>query len=104
MNYLDKLAARIRSKVPSSSLPEDDTIDLFRIYAVLLLAKGTAVTATDVHNAWVAWMLERQPGHESAVPFEELGETVAAEDEPYVQAIHEVALELRGAGGGTELR
>ena len=57
MTYLEQLAAEIRQAVPEQAMPQDDAIDLFAIYAVLLLAKGEAVRSEDVHNAWVAWML-----------------------------------------------
>lgn len=98
LNYLDELGARIRGRVPKSDLPDDETSDLFRIYAVLLLAKGQDVTAEDVHNAWVAWMARRDPDHESLCPFEELSNEVAADDEPYLNAIRLVARSLHGRG------
>jgi hypothetical protein len=64
MSYLDKLAMRIRDEVPESHRGET-ALDLFRLYAVLALAKGEAVQASDVHNAWAAWMQEREPDHEA---------------------------------------
>ena len=91
MNYLDDLGDKIRAQVPQSDLPEENTKDLFRIYAVLLLAKGSAVTAEDVHNAWAAWMSTTDPGHDAIVPFAELSSDVAADDVPYVDAIHAIA-------------
>lgn len=91
MNYLDDIASRIRAEVPPGDLPHDDTKSLFRLYAVLMLAKGDAVSRADVHNAWSAWMADREGDHESLVPFEELPEATTAEDEPYVAAIRAVA-------------
>lgn len=91
MNYLDDLAGRIRAEVPPRELPHDDTKSLFRLYAVLLLAKGEDVTRADVHNAWSAWTSDREENHESLVPFEELPPDLTAEDEPYVAAIRSVA-------------
>lgn len=91
MNYLDELAAQIRAAVPPSKLPDDDTRTLFRLYALLLLAKGTDVDAADVHNAWSVWMADRDSAHESLVPFEDLPTSVTEEDEPYVAAIRSVA-------------
>jgi hypothetical protein len=96
LNYLDELGMRIRGFVPKSDLPEEETSDLFRLYAVLLLAKGQDITSEDVHNAWVAWMTTRDPNHESLRPFEELSEDVAADDEPYLNAIQLVAGDLHG--------
>lgn len=94
MNYLDDLAVRIRAAVPPSDLPHDDTLGLFRTYAVLLLAKGEEVNASDVHNAWVAWMAGRDRNHRSLVPFQALPAAVADDDEPYVSAIRSVARSL----------
>jgi hypothetical protein len=91
LNYLDELGERIRARVPRSELPEEDTRTLFRIYAVLLLAKGTEVTAADVHNAWAAWMLQINPSHDAIVPYMELEGDLAAGDLPYVEAIRAVA-------------
>ncbi len=94
-NYLDRVAARIRELVPDNAMPRDvpssDLDDLFRIYAVLALGRGDAVTARDVHNAWAAWMLGRDPSHDAIVPFEELADEERAEDTPFVQAIRAAA-------------
>lgn len=89
--YLDELAEAIRQAVPSEALPGGDTVPLFRMYAVLLLAKGDQVTRADVHNAWVAWMAGRNREHESLVPFSDLAAQTQAEDSPYVIAIRTVA-------------
>jgi hypothetical protein len=91
VNYLDDLGGRIRAEVPPGELPHDDTKSLFRLYAVLLLAKGEDVTLADVHNAWSAWTSDREGNHESLVPFEELPPDLTAADEPFLAAIHSVA-------------
>lgn len=91
MTYLDALAEEICRAVPAYALPDEDTLSLFRIYAVLLLAKGQEVTREDVHNAWVAWMLERGEMHESMVPFADLSPETQAEDSPYMFAVRTVA-------------
>lgn len=91
MNYLEALAAEIRAEVPHEALPPDDTTSLFVAYAVLLLAKGGATTPEDVHNAWVAWMLDREEVHESMVPFSNLPADTQEEDSPFTEAIHQVA-------------
>jgi hypothetical protein len=82
MTYLDTLAEEIRRAVPSDALPGEDTSSLFRIYAVLLLAKGGAVTREDVHNAWVAWMLERAETQAEDSPFMVAVRTVARQRAP----------------------
>jgi hypothetical protein len=94
MTYLDALAAEIEQRVPRDLLPDEDTGSLFRLYALLALAKGTGVNPTDVHNAWAAWMQERNPDHRSIKPFEELDLETQASDEPFVEAIRAVAERL----------
>lgn len=91
MNYLERVADEIRREVAAGDLPEDDPSPLFLVYAVLLLAKGSSVTAQDVHNAWVAWTSPRDPTHESLVPFEQLSAETRSEDSPFVAAIRAVA-------------
>jgi hypothetical protein len=94
MSYLDELAVRIRDEVPESHRGETD-LGLFRLYAVLALAKGEAVQPGDVHNAWVAWMQEREPDHKALRPFDELDKETREADAPFVRAIRAVA----SAGG-----
>jgi hypothetical protein len=91
MNYLDAIADEIRAEVPDEAVPHKDTRDLFRLYAVLMLAKGEAVSRQDVHNAWVAWMSARGQMHSSMRPFAELLDDTKAEDSPFVRAIRSVA-------------
>lgn len=78
--------------MPPDRLPDGDTVALFRIYAVLALAKGADVSAEDVHNAWAVWMAETDPGHASLRPFRELDADTQRSDEPFVQAIKEAVL------------
>lgn len=94
MTYLDELAIEIEGRVPQHSLPDGETGSLFRLYALLALAKGRAVSAVDVHNAWAAWMQERDPNHRSIKPFEELDAETQAYDEPFVEAIRAIAERL----------
>lgn len=89
--YLNDIARAIRDEVPAAALPEGTTLDLFRLYAVLLLAKGHNVTHEDVHNAWVAWMASRDADHDALVPFSALDADAQAEDSPFVTAIRAVA-------------
>jgi hypothetical protein len=95
VTYLDAIAEDIRRAVSPSALPGDDTSDLFLMYAVLLLAKGDAVTHEDVHNAWVAWMESKGEEHESMVPFTALPSGKQGEDSPFVRAIRGVARKLK---------
>ncbi len=78
--------------MPAEAVPdESDVAPLFRIYAVLMLARGVHVTPADVHNAWTAWMAGRDPGHRQLKPYSELAPDVAARDQRYVDAIRQVA-------------
>ena len=90
MNYIDELADRIRAEVPVDALPDGDLTDLFRLYALLALAKGEDVTAKDVHDAWATWMAGSDPDHPSIEPFEELPEGKQKEDLPFLTAIKRV--------------
>lgn len=94
LSYIDRIAEAIRHEVEPDDPPAADTAPLFRLYAVLALAKGTRVTGADVHNAWAAWKLGLDPGHEFITPFTELSPATQAKDEPYVDAIHTVARRL----------
>lgn len=89
LNYVDKVATSIRERVSDQLLPdEQDTDDLFRLYGLLALTKGTETTAEDVHDAWSVWMVQRGKGHESVRPFAELDAKTRKEDLPFVEAIH----------------
>jgi hypothetical protein len=91
VTYLDELAAQIERQVPAKLLPGDNTALLFRLYALLVLAKGQAVTAPDVHNAWAVWMQEIDPSHHAIRPFDQLDPETQTADEPFVAAIKVVA-------------
>jgi len=93
MTYLDDLGARIRARVPERLVPRNSE-GLFAIYAMLLLAKGSAVSSQDVHDAWSAWMRIRGLEHPSIVPYGELPADIQREDEPFAEAIRAVAAEV----------
>ncbi|MEV5595666.1 hypothetical protein [Streptomyces sp. NPDC052496] len=99
MTYLDRLATLIRSCLPAEAEPPADSDGLFRIYAVLLRAKGEQVTEEDVHDAWSAWMLSVDGRHRALVPFRELDPETRAFDIPYAQAIRAAARRLRKGPG-----
>jgi len=91
MTYLDDIASELRRAVPASVMPDEDTERLFRTYAVLVQAKGKDTTASDVHDAWSAWMAEIDPRHRSLKPFDELDPETQEGDLPFLEAIHRVA-------------
>lgn len=97
MSYVDDLAEAICRSVPPDCLPEGDATMLFRMYAVLAMAKGGGVLLEDVHDAWAAWMSERNPQHQSLKPLAELPPEVQHADQPFLDAIRAVALN-RGIG------
>jgi hypothetical protein len=95
--YLDEDADLIRSLVaPDVTVPEE-SCGLFIFYAVLMRAKGTDVSAADVHDAWAAWKQTTAPDSPHLVPFDELAAEVQAEDEPYADAIR-AAAKVRAGG------
>ena len=95
MSYVDELAEAIRHTVPGRLIPAGDTDTLFRIYAVLAMAKGEHVVLEDVHDAWSAWMSERNPAHPSLKPLAQLPPDIRQTDEPYLDAIRIVVRERR---------
>ena len=101
-NYIERLARQIRDEVDPNKLPDAETASLFRLYAVLALAKGVAVTREDVHDAWSAWMSGTDPDHESLKPYHDLTADVQMQDQPYVEAIHAVASRFRAARGASD--
>lgn len=91
MSYLDTDAELIRSCLPTGTgIPEDSDV-LFVLYAVLMRAKGEGTQASDVHDAWSAWMSRSEPEHESIRPYDELSPSVQEEDAPFLTAIHSAA-------------
>src|SRR4051812_40575719 len=70
-NYVEEVAREIRREVPPDVLPDEDSEELFLMYATLVLSKGASVTARDVHDAWSAWMTAKDPDHESIKPYDE---------------------------------
>jgi hypothetical protein len=93
LSYVDELADAIRRLIPPDLLPDGDTAPLFRMYAVLALAKGDDVVLEDVHDAWTAWMSGQDPAHQSLKPLSELPAEVQRADQPYLDAIQTVARE-----------
>ncbi|MBJ2357141.1 hypothetical protein [Sphaerochaeta sp. S2] len=97
--YLDDIAIIIRSYVPEDKLPKEHVVDLFRLYAVLLRAKGTDVTESDIHDAWSMWIVKYHKEHESLVPYEELPLEVREQDLVFVDAIRRASRQLYKANG-----
>lgn len=98
--YIDEVAGAIRRQVPVEQFPNAEGVDdLFRLYGLLALTKGTETTAEDVHDAWAVWMVQRGEAHRSVRPFAQLDGETQDEDRPFVEAIHAACREgLPGAG------
>jgi hypothetical protein len=93
--YLDDIARQIADELGPDALPEEEGVSrLLRSYAVLARAKGTAVTAEDIHDAWVAWMADKDPEHDALRPFSDLDAGARREDDPFVAAVRTVAARL----------
>ncbi len=96
--YLDDIAQEIAKHLPQDRLPSGDSTALLRSYAALLLAKGSTVSDADVHDAWSAWMADRESNHRSLVKYEELSEDVRAEDRVFTKAIRAAAAQMGRSG------
>lgn len=94
MSYLSDIALAIEAEIPRELLPPGDTRALMVMYAVLVRAKRTDVTAEDVHDAWAAWRSLTDPDHRSIRPFEDLAADVQDQDGPFVAALRRVAARL----------
>ena len=85
--YLREIAERIRRGLPPGTPTPPDSDELFLLYALLARSKGGATTAEDVHDAWAAWQVSRNPDHPALVPYEQLSPQARDEDEPFLVAI-----------------
>lgn len=92
--YLDDIASVIRKHVPEDRIPKGNSNALFRLYAVLLRAKGMDVSQSDVHDVWSAWMAHRNGEHDALVPYNDLPMEVRDEDRVFVKAIRSAAEQL----------
>jgi len=91
VDYVTRIAELIRAELDPRLLPDEPVDDLLRIYAVLALVLGDEVLPADVHDAWVAWKAGRDSSHDALVPLEQLDNSTAGEDVPFVSAIRTVA-------------
>jgi hypothetical protein len=97
--YLDQTADAIREHIPSHRIPSDDSVNLLRLYAVLLRAKGSRTTQSDVHDVWAAWISTKDPDHRSLVPYEALDEATKHQDSVYARAIRIAAAKVGNENG-----
>lgn len=91
--YLDALARRIYDATGGMDDLGAHDLLLYRLYALLLGSKGTAVSAADVHDAWAIWAAVDRPDHPCLVPFYQLSPEKQMLDEPYARTIRAIARE-----------
>lgn len=96
-NYIENIVGMLSDKL--DWYPMDTEVKnkmLLNMYAVLVLTKGEDTTDEDVHDAWSA--SENTFGninHRSIIPFDELTKEVQKLDEPYTEAIRQVARQIK---------
>jgi hypothetical protein len=94
-DFISEIAVEIRAAVDPKAAPEHpEGLRLFRLYALLALVKGDKTSREDVHNAWIVWMVEVDGDHDALKPYGELTDEQRNQDQPFLDAIHEVALRL----------
>jgi hypothetical protein len=101
--YLDHIAAKIREHIPDERMPSGDAEELLLIYAVLLRAKGATVTYGDVHDAWSAWMVQRDREHAALLAYEDLPAHIRDADRVFTQAVRTAAQEIGQLGASRPL-
>lgn len=87
-NYIQAVIDEFKRILPD--LPDD----LIELYALLAITWGQMTSAFEVHTAWAVWRNRTNPGHKSLIPFEDLEPDIKALDDPYVDAIRQVAINL----------
>lgn len=88
--YLDEIGIRIQRKVHPA---EKYDPNLYRLYALLCVTTGELTMGKDVHDAWAIWAAVYRSRSLCLIPYEELSPEYQAMDEPYAEAIRQVALE-----------
>lgn len=94
MNYLDRVAHRVEQELKANLRPDTRADELYRLYALLVLVRGTKCSLQDVHDAWSTWMAADRPEHPALIPFDELTTEAQQKDRPYLRAIRHVAREV----------
>ena len=95
MNYLDRVAQEVERQLSDDDRPDERAIELYRLYALLVLVRGQHTSLENVHDAWSAWTTAEAPDHRSLVPFAELQPEQQELDRPYLEAIQRAAERVR---------
>jgi len=91
MNYIEHAAAVVESCIPVELRPTSRAVELYRLYALLMLTKQDDVTLGDIHDAWSTWMTAVDSSHKSLRPFDSLSESVQRQDGPFLHAVRAAA-------------
>lgn len=103
MNYIETIAKAVYDEgqklratpSPTNTITEnEESMDLYCLYALLVLTTGIRTTNEDVHNAYAAWLTPHDAQAECLVPYAELPLFVQDMDTIYAEAIREVASKL----------
>ena len=94
--YIDTVYENVQL---ATGLKSKETI---KMYALLVLVKGTKITLSDVHDGWSMVMNYKEQNlpycygheHKSLVPYDELPYETQIRDKKYVDALIQVAKEL----------
>lgn len=107
-SYIEEVQEALHLRVDDYDQWGENPSRLLDLYALLVVTKGEQTTLEDIHDAWALHTSRINPEHRYLVPFNELPEDVAEYDRPYLEAVHEVALERRAtaakakeSGGGS---
>lgn len=95
--YIDEVYDKVQK---ATGLKSSATI---KMYSLLVLVKGEDITLSDVHDGWSMVMNFKEANppycyghdHKSIVPFEQLPVETQERDRKYVEALINVAKELK---------
>jgi hypothetical protein len=96
VSYVGAIASELAHELAETDHPPEE--GLLLLYALLVLTRGEATTASDVHDAWVTWQVLQGVRHDANVPFDELSREVREKDLRFVNAIHQVARQRHMTG------
>lgn len=93
--YIDEVIERVKQE---TGIKSKETL---KMYALLVLVKGTDITLSDVHDGWSMVMNFKEVNppycygheHKSIVPFDQLSVETQERDRKYVEALIKIAKE-----------
>ena len=85
MNYVDKIRQLLVQVVPND---HDALVDLFTL---LVLTRGSAVTASDIHDAVSVWSNMYDRDCPNLIPFKFISDSLKERERQYLLAVQAVA-------------